>query len=183
MKFQLILNKQTPMILPIIAPEQWISENRELLRSFLDYARNRGDAVGLSANQLSIDGECLKCRFCAMMVEDKWRLVIDPHIMEFQGEPVKKHEGCLTWPGKKIIADRYPSITVSYYTVEGEYEQAAIDGFEAQVFQHEHDHLEGIEEKLVDADYRTFRRDEPKIGRNDPCPCGSGKKHKKCCGR
>lgn len=21
------------------------------------------------------------------------------------------------------------------------------------------------------------------IGRNDPCPCGSGKKHKKCCGR
>jgi SEC-C motif-containing protein len=28
----------------------------------------------------------------------------------------------------------------------------------------------------------TFRRDEPKILRNDPCPCGSGKKHKKCCG-
>ncbi len=26
------------------------------------------------------------------------------------------------------------------------------------------------------------RRDEPKIGRNDPCPCGSGKKYKKCCG-
>jgi hypothetical protein len=24
---------------------------------------------------------------------------------------------------------------------------------------------------------------EPKIGRNDPCPCGSGKKFKKCCGR
>ena len=23
---------------------------------------------------------------------------------------------------------------------------------------------------------------EKKIGRNDPCPCGSGKKHKKCCG-
>ncbi len=25
-------------------------------------------------------------------------------------------------------------------------------------------------------------RDQPKIGRNDPCPCGSGKKYKKCCG-
>jgi SEC-C motif-containing protein len=25
-------------------------------------------------------------------------------------------------------------------------------------------------------------RATPKIGRNDPCPCGSGKKHKKCCG-
>ena len=26
------------------------------------------------------------------------------------------------------------------------------------------------------------RRDSSKVGRNDPCPCGSGKKHKKCCG-
>jgi uncharacterized protein len=26
------------------------------------------------------------------------------------------------------------------------------------------------------------QRDAPKVGRNDPCPCGSGKKHKKCCG-
>ncbi|MGZ5203150.1 MAG: SEC-C metal-binding domain-containing protein, partial [Telluria sp.] len=28
----------------------------------------------------------------------------------------------------------------------------------------------------------TVRRDEPKVGRNDDCPCGSGKKFKKCCG-
>jgi preprotein translocase subunit SecA len=27
------------------------------------------------------------------------------------------------------------------------------------------------------------RRDAPKVGRNDPCPCGSGKKYKACCGR
>ena len=26
-------------------------------------------------------------------------------------------------------------------------------------------------------------RNELKVGRNDPCPCGSGKKYKKCCGR
>lgn len=25
-------------------------------------------------------------------------------------------------------------------------------------------------------------RDQPKVGRNEPCPCGSGKKYKKCCG-
>ena len=30
---------------------------------------------------------------------------------------------------------------------------------------------------------RTVVREEPKIGRNDPCPCGSGKKYKNCCGR
>ena len=29
----------------------------------------------------------------------------------------------------------------------------------------------------------TFRREQPKVGRNDPCPCGSGKKYKHCCGR
>jgi len=29
----------------------------------------------------------------------------------------------------------------------------------------------------------TFQRETPKVGRNDPCPCGSGKKYKKCCGR
>lgn len=29
----------------------------------------------------------------------------------------------------------------------------------------------------------TFRREKPKVGRNDPCPCGSGRKYKKCCGR
>ncbi|MBR6467995.1 MAG: SEC-C domain-containing protein, partial [Desulfovibrio sp.] len=23
----------------------------------------------------------------------------------------------------------------------------------------------------------------PRVGRNDPCPCGSGKKYKKCCGK
>ena len=28
-----------------------------------------------------------------------------------------------------------------------------------------------------------FRRDVPKTGRNEPCPCGSGKKYKKCCGK
>lgn len=30
---------------------------------------------------------------------------------------------------------------------------------------------------------KTIKRSEPKVGRNDPCPCGSGKKYKKCCGK
>lgn len=30
---------------------------------------------------------------------------------------------------------------------------------------------------------RTERRDQPKVGRNDPCPCGSGKKYKNCHGK
>lgn len=39
---------------------------------------------------------------------------------------------------------------------------------------------------IVDIDQGTadyaVKRSAPKVGRNDPCPCGSGKKHKKCCG-
>jgi preprotein translocase subunit SecA len=34
----------------------------------------------------------------------------------------------------------------------------------------------------VDAAVKTVRRTAEKVGRNDPCPCGSGKKYKKCCG-
>ena len=30
---------------------------------------------------------------------------------------------------------------------------------------------------------KTIRNEGPKVGRNDPCPCGSGKKYKNCCGR
>ena len=30
---------------------------------------------------------------------------------------------------------------------------------------------------------QTIRRETPKVGRNDPCPCGSGKKYKQCCGK
>lgn len=37
--------------------------------------------------------------------------------------------------------------------------------------------------RLFPQKVETYRRDQPKVGRNDPCPCGSGKKFKKCCGR
>ena len=39
------------------------------------------------------------------------------------------------------------------------------------------------EPSLIPKKVETVRREEPRVGRNDPCPCGSGKKYKKCCGR
>jgi len=39
--------------------------------------------------------------------------------------------------------------------------------------------LQGGEDQKIE----TFKRTEAKIGRNDPCSCGSGKKYKKCCGK
>ncbi|NUQ47655.1 MAG: SEC-C domain-containing protein, partial [Phycisphaerae bacterium] len=35
------------------------------------------------------------------------------------------------------------------------------------------------EQRVVD----PIRRDQPRVGRNDPCPCGSGKKYKQCHGK
>ena len=36
---------------------------------------------------------------------------------------------------------------------------------------------------VAEAPARKPVRAAPRVGRNDPCPCGSGKKYKKCCGR
>ena len=48
--------------------------------------------------------------------------------------------------------------------------------------QHELDELNLIASNAT-TDDKTVRHDEPKVGRNDDCPCGSGKKYKKCCGK
>jgi len=54
-----------------------------------------------------------------------------------------------------------------------------VDGIADEDFDEEFDN-----EQLDDEDYypETYVRPEPKIGRNEPCPCGSGKKYKRCCG-
>lgn len=40
-----------------------------------------------------------------------------------------------------------------------------------------------VVQSQAQAQNTTYRRTTPKIGRNEPCPCGSGKKYKNCCGR
>ena len=40
-----------------------------------------------------------------------------------------------------------------------------------------------VPNKNVSEKPKPFVNDKPKIGRNDPCPCGSGKKYKNCCGK
>jgi preprotein translocase subunit SecA len=41
----------------------------------------------------------------------------------------------------------------------------------------------GAGKDISDSKVPPIKRDSPKVGRNDPCPCGSGKKYKKCCGQ
>ncbi len=35
--------------------------------------------------------------------------------------------------------------------------------------------------RMGNSNNMTVKHEKPKVGRNEPCPCGSGKKHKKCC--
>ncbi|RUM92893.1 MAG: preprotein translocase subunit SecA [Thiomicrospira sp.] len=45
------------------------------------------------------------------------------------------------------------------------------------------DAVNGSSDSEQDSADATYRRETPKVGRNDPCPCGSGKKYKQCCGK
>ena len=38
-------------------------------------------------------------------------------------------------------------------------------------------------ENVAEEKVATIVNESPKVGRNDPCPCGSGKKYKQCCGK
>jgi hypothetical protein len=68
--------------------------------------------------------------------------------------------------------------------------QIFISRFEAheEIYSEDDDYFDTDEEEDKDnviplwQNVDFIKRTEPKIGRNDPCPCGSGKKYKKCCG-
>jgi preprotein translocase subunit SecA len=55
-------------------------------------------------------------------------------------------------------------------------------------FEHSNAQGMGAEDALVrsanqvDPKGETFVRNQPKVGRNEPCPCGSGRKYKQCHG-
>ena len=54
------------------------------------------------------------------------------------------------------------------------------EGVQSEQVPHADSAAGGRPEEKIDL---NLRRELPKAGRNDPCPCGSGKKYKNCCGR
>jgi peptide deformylase len=108
-------------------------------------------------------------------------IAIDPKITKYYGIKLTKFEGCLTWkgvPNMTVVADRYYYVDVEFYTPDGEFHKETHSDFQAQVWQHELNHINGVEE-LIQLPYElpTIKS----LGRNDQCPCESGKKLKKCC--
>lgn len=64
----------------------------------------------------------------------------------------------------------------AYYELEGVPRQIG----ERSFFQRKDDKIYYVDGVALRPE--AYRRQAPKVGRNDPCPCGSGKKYKKCCG-
>ena len=146
MKFRVIPNKQTPRIIQKLDTEDYLFPNIKMLEKYISFSSRQHNCAGLAANQVSLDGERIMERFFAIKKDRFWDIIIDPKILEYTGKKELKTEGCLTWIGKKFEVYRYPSIDVSYFQLNGKYIEETIMGFEAQVFQHEYDHLNGIVE-------------------------------------
>lgn len=181
MEIIVIPNEQTPEIRKVDEPiKEYIETHKEKLDAFFEYAKTRTDAVGLAANQTAIDGDRFAVRAFALRslaLPRDWSLVINPVISEYLGMTDIKAEGCLTWKGQTILAERHRAVKVKYYDMNGQIHVGVFSGFAGQIWQHEINHLNGVEEDVHEY------ADEPvvHIGRNEKCPCGSGMKYKQCC--
>ena len=104
---------------------------------------------------------------------------------EFDEEASKVWSASAEWHGLEIIkveggqkGDKTGVVEFrALYTANGEF----CNHHEVSKFVKESDGWKFEDGELVGE--KPIVREEPKIGRNDLCPCGSGKKHKKCCGR
>jgi curved DNA-binding protein CbpA len=67
-----------------------------------------------------------------------------------------------------------------YYAVHKKLESVMPDEPDDEEFDEEF--YDDFDDFIETEEVTTFVREAPKTGRNDPCPCGSGKKYKKCCG-
>jgi SEC-C motif domain protein len=104
---------------------------------------------------------------------------------EFDEEASKAWSAAADWHGLEIVAtekgqkgDKEGVVEFrALYTANGEFS----NHHEVSQFVREKDGWKFQDGELVQE--KPVVREEPRIGRNDPCPCGSGKKYKKCCGR
>ena len=96
--------------------------------------------VGLSANQVG-----LPYRMFVMGNEGNLIPVFNPRIVDYEGEEYYAEEGCLTYPGLYVKIKRYNVIRARYTTHQGVTDTIRFSGMTSRIFQHEYDHLEGID--------------------------------------
>ena len=101
------------------------------------------EGIGLAANQIGMD-----VRAFAMIRDLENNEVIvcfNPKIVKKYNELISYEEGCLSFPDEFINIDRPDKIVVKYEDEEGKEHKMKLNGMASRVFQHEFDHLEGID--------------------------------------
>ena len=169
-------------IIPVVTGVENIStpcenatiEEAEEIWANLEASLNPEVGFGLSANQIGINKRVGFIQYAGK----KYRL-LNTKIIELGPMTVIYNEGCLSLPGKTINTERHHSIIIEDEILGRMQLTMAKDGLLPIIFQHEVDHMNG--KTIFDRKRRPIRRNTPKIGRNQLCPCGSGKKYKKCC--
>ena len=119
----------------------------DLDRSKLSYTLNENmfhhNGVGLSANQIGIEE-----RAFVMMIDIESEETItcfNPRIIKESKEEVVMEEGCLSYPELFIEISRPSSIIVKYEDEGKEIHKRQLTEYYARIFQHEYDHMEGID--------------------------------------
>ena len=112
--------------------------SKTLIENMLYY-----NGVGLSANQIGIQERA----FCMMIdVETEETITcFNPRIIKSYSKEVVLEEGCLSYPGVFLDAKRPDSVVVKYEDANGKLHKEKLTGFTSRVFQHEYDHMEGID--------------------------------------
>lgn len=97
--------------------------------------------VGLAANQAGLNRQIFIMR---TELKNNLIVVINPEITARSGNIVTDLEKCLSFPNRGVIIKRPDEIEARYFNVMGKPVVKGFVGFDAVVFQHEFDHLQGI---------------------------------------
>lgn len=95
------------------------------------------ECVGLAANMIGVHKRIIAVSFGPAQVA-----MLNPQITAKQGA-YQTTEGCLSLAGERSTT-RYQHITVQFMDVHGQQQELKLDGFPAQIVQHEVDHCNGI---------------------------------------
>ena len=101
------------------------------------------NGVGLSANQIGIEE-----RVFVMMIDIESQETItcfNPRIIKESKDEVVMEEGCLSYPELFLDIQRPSTIIVKYEDEDKEMQKRQFTGYYARIFQHEYDHMEGID--------------------------------------
>jgi len=103
---------------------------------------------------------------------------------DFSVEQSKTWAESSEWLGLKIIRTEKggPDDTEGVVDFSARFRSAGKDQEHLESARFTREDGRWVYDGVVPAEGHTVRREAPKVGRNDPCPCGSGKKYKKCCG-